>query len=94
MSNPMSLKAKLGLDVFKHDKEPHITIKAGMARDQRLKKAVMVCPAGLYSENDQGEVMLTIDGCLECGTCLIACGSEVLEWCYPSGGAGVQFRFG
>lgn len=94
MSNPMSLKAKLGLDVFKHDKEPHITIKAGMAGDQRLKKAVIVCPAGLYSENQQGEVILTIDGCLECGTCLIACGSEVLEWHYPSGGAGVQFRFG
>jgi ferredoxin like protein len=39
-------------------------------------------------------VELTIDGCLECGTCRIACGTEVLEWYYPSGGAGVQFRFG
>jgi ferredoxin like protein len=94
MSNPVSIKAKLGLDVFKHDKEPHITVKAGMALDPRLKKAVIVCPAGLYSENAQGEVELSIDGCLECGTCLIACGHEVLEWHYPNGGAGVQFRFG
>jgi len=31
---------------------------------------------------------------LECGTCRIACGAEVLEWNYPEGGAGVQFRFG
>mgnify|MGYP000945227067 FL=1 len=94
MSNPLNLKAKLGLDVFKHDKEPHITIKAGMSKDRRLKKAVIVCPAGLYMENSEGEVELSIDGCLECGTCLIACGSELLEWRYPNGGAGVQYRFG
>jgi len=94
MSEIIGLKAKLGLDVFKQDTEPHIRIKPGMEKDPRLKKAVLVCPAGLYSENENGEVELTIDGCLECGTCRIACGTEVLEWYYPNGGAGVQFRFG
>lgn len=94
MSEEMGLKAKLGLDVFKHDKEAHIKIKAGMEKDPRLKKAILVCPAGLYSENENGEVELTIDGCLECGTCRIACGPEVLDWHYPTGGSGVQFRFG
>ncbi|MDI9479404.1 MAG: ferredoxin family protein [Syntrophomonadaceae bacterium] len=94
MSEILGLKAKLGLDVFKHDSEPHIRIKAGMEKDPRLKKAVLVCPAGLYSLNDAGEVEFTIDGCLECGTCRLACGTEVLDWNYPTGGAGVQFRFG
>ncbi len=94
MSEIMGLKSKLGLDVFKHDTEPHIRIKPDKAKDQRLKAAVLVCPAGLYSENTEGEVELTIDGCLECGTCRLACGTEVLDWNYPSGGAGVQFRFG
>jgi ferredoxin like protein len=94
MSEILGLKAKLGLDVFKHDKEPHIKIKPGMEKDPRLKRAVLVCPAGLYEEKEDGRVELTIDGCLECGTCRIACGTEVLEWYYPSGGAGVQFRFG
>lgn len=93
-AEPMGLKAKLGLDVFKHDKEPHIKIREGKEKDPRLKYAVLVCPAGLYSENSNGEVELTIDGCLECGTCRIACGPEVLDWHYPNGGAGVQFRFG
>ncbi|MEA1961161.1 MAG: hypothetical protein U9N81_07805 [Bacillota bacterium] len=91
---PMGLKAKLGLDVFKHDKEPHIKIKAGMEKDPRLLRAVKVCPAGLYSINDAGEVELSIDGCLECGTCRIVCGPEVLEWNYPNAACGVQFRFG
>lgn len=94
MSEIMNLKAKLGLDVFKPYAEPHIVIKPGMEKHPLLKRAVLVCPAGLYSENATGEVELTIDGCLECGTCLVACGSQVLEWHYPQGGSGVQFRFG
>ncbi len=94
MSEAVGLKAKLGLDVFKHDAEPHIRIVPGKEKDPRLKRAVLVCPAGLYSVNKDGAVELTIDGCLECGTCRLACGTEVLDWNYPSGGAGVQFRFG
>ncbi len=92
MSDVMGLKAKLGLNVFKEDKEFHIKIIAGKEKDADLKKAILVCPAGLYSENEKGEVVISVDGCLECGTCLLACGEELLEWHYPSGG--VQFRFG
>ena len=63
-------------------------------KDPRLKRAILVCPAGLYSEKAAGGVELTIDGCLECGTCRLACGIEVLDWNFPEGGTGVQFRFG
>lgn len=94
MIEVMGLKAKLGLDVFKESKEFHIKIKPGKEKDPQLKKGILVCPAGLYGENAQGEVELSVDGCLECGTCLIACGEEILAWHYPDGGAGVQFRFG
>lgn len=94
MSEVIGIKAKLGLNVFKEDKEFHIKIKAGREKDARLKKAVLVCPAGLYSENEAGEVILSVDGCLECGTCWLACGSDLLEWNYPNSGSGVQFRFG
>lgn len=94
MSMTRGLKAKLGLDVFKPGKEAHIKIKPGMEKDPRLKRAVLVCPAGLYSENKAGEIEFTVDGCLECGTCRIACGTEVLDWGYPEGDTGVQYRFG
>jgi ferredoxin like protein len=94
MSEAMGLKAKLGLNVFKHNETAHIVIKPGMEKDPRLKRAILACPAGLYSENAAGEVELTIDGCLECGTCRLACGIEVLDWNFPEGGTGVQFRFG
>lgn len=94
MNEVMGLKAKLGLDVFKPDTHPHIRIKEGQEKNPLLKRAVLVCPAGLYSLNAAGEVEFTIDGCLECGTCRIACGTEVLDWSYPVGGYGVQYRFG
>jgi ferredoxin like protein len=94
MTHAEALKAKLGLDVFKPGGEPHIKIRPGMEKDPRLQQAVRICPAGLYSMAEQGEVVLNIDGCLECGTCRYVCGDEVLEWRYPEGGTGVQFRFG
>ena len=94
MSESVELKAKLGLDVFKPGREAHIKIRPGMGKDHRLKPMVRICPAGCYSKNEKTEVMLTIDGCLECGTCRVACGMDVLDWNYPEGGTGVQFRFG
>ncbi|MFA5181148.1 MAG: 4Fe-4S dicluster domain-containing protein [Syntrophales bacterium] len=94
MTETMDLKAKLGLDVFKPGGEGHIKIRPGKEKDSRLQKMGLICPAGLYSVSEQGETSLTIDGCLECGTCRLVCGTDVLEWAYPEGGVGVQFRFG
>jgi len=92
--NRAELKGKLGFNVFKEDSQFHVRIKPGMETDSRLRKVIRICPAGLYNLNEQGVVELGRDGCLECGTCLLVCGSGVLDWNYPSGGKGVQFRFG
>jgi ferredoxin like protein len=94
MSASDALKVKLGLDVFKPGGAPHITIRPGKEKDPRLLQAVRICPAGLYGKTDKGDVALNIDGCLECGTCRYVCGNEVIQWQYPEGGTGVQFRFG
>jgi len=88
------LKAKLGLDVFKPGGEPHIRVRPDKERDERLQRMIGLCPAGLYSAGEGGAVVLTLEGCLECGTCRLVCGTDVLEWHYPAGGIGVQFRFG
>ena len=94
MSESADLKARLGLNVFKPGKEPHIRIRPGREKDPALRPAVNLCPAGCYTGDEQGGVSLNVDGCLECGTCRLACGTETLEWHYPEGGAGVQYRFG
>lgn len=75
---------------------PHIAIKAtGKAPSPQLKSLVTVCPAGCYAEEESGEVVVTPDGCLECGTCRIICAETgELEWNYPRGGYGILFKFG
>ncbi len=94
MSVTLGMKDRLGLNVFKPVGQRHIRIKPGAEKNEKLRAALYVCPAGLYSLNQQDEVEVDPDGCLECGACRIACGPEILEWYYPEGGTGVQYRFG
>ena len=55
----------------------------------------MCCPAGCYTAEGNGRVVLITDGCLECGTCRIICTEfRNVEWEYPRGGYGVLFKFG
>jgi ferredoxin like protein len=51
-----------------------------------------VCPADLYELDDQHRIVVNWEGCLECGTCLICCDARALEWTYPRGEFGVQYR--
>jgi ferredoxin like protein len=41
-----------------------------------------------------GKVTLITDGCLECGTCRVVCAEQNVNWEYPRGGYGIQFKFG
>lgn len=48
-----------------------------------------------YELNDKGQVEITADGCVECGTCrIIGEPTGDIEWNYPRGGYGVLFKFG
>ena len=58
-------------------------------------KLVRVCPAALYKEDDGGNRRFDYAGCLECGTCRIACGGTIVrKWDNPQPTMGVQYRFG
>ena len=42
-----------------------------------------------------GRVLFSYEGCVECGTCRIVCNEfDNVEWTYPRGGYGIQYRFG
>ncbi len=91
----MNLDAKLGLDVFKINQEPHITINHEICRAEcRARYCLYICPAGLYTLDPQGDIQVKYEGCLECGTCFVACSPRALTWHYPEAGYGVQYRFG
>lgn len=91
----MDVEAKLGLNVFKVNTEPHIVINQEICQAKcQARYCLHVCPAELYTLDRQGEVQVECEGCLECGTCLIACRHGALIWHYPRAGYGVQYRFG
>jgi ferredoxin like protein len=91
----MNIEAKLGLDVFKVDTEPHIIINQEVCRTKcQTRFCLYICPAELYTLDKLGQIQVNYEGCLECGACFIACVHEALTWHYPRAGYGVQYRFG
>ena len=69
----MEIDARLGLDVFKVDKETHIELDSALCKACATRPCLSVCPARVYTEGEEGEINIRFEGCLECGTCLIAC---------------------
>ena len=91
---PMRMEAKLGWNVFKLDKESHIQIDHELCRKRcGLKICLHICPADLYTQDDEGNIKVDFEGCLECGSCLIVCPEGALTWKYPRAGQGVMYKF-
>lgn len=58
------------------------------------KSCTVCCPVGCWSVNLQGHIEVTVDGCLECGTCRLVCDAENVDWSFPRVGYGVLYKFG
>lgn len=91
----VNVEDKLFQNRYKVDHgRPHIRIKAAEAcAGCKGQPCTFVCPAGCYRAEANGAVVLTTDGCMECGTCRVIC-TENIAWEYPRGGYGVLFKFG
>ncbi|MDR1013731.1 MAG: ferredoxin family protein [Coriobacteriales bacterium] len=85
----------LSLNKYEVDEgNPHIVLVDDPDTEEFLK-LVRVCPAALYRMDDTGKKLFDFAGCLECGTCRIACaGSIVKEWRNPQPTMGVEYRYG
>lgn len=63
--------------------------------DDEFAKLVRLCPAALYKVDEDGHKSFDYAGCLECGTCRIACEETIVsKWEQPSPTMGIQYRFG
>lgn len=88
----MNIDDKLALNLFHVAAEPHLKINPDICRKCPHKACTTVCPVENYTINEDGEVVLSWEGCLECGTCRIVCDQGSLEWEYPQGGCGILYR--
>ncbi|WP_101721077.1 ferredoxin family protein [Eggerthella timonensis] len=85
----------LAIDKYEVDEEnAHIELVDDPDAEEFLK-LVRVCPAALYKIDENGAKSFDYVGCLECGTCRIACeGTIVKKWENPQPTMGVEYRYG
>lgn len=86
---------RLAGNSYSVDEESHIEIHQERARQTGAAKLLArICPAHVYSENEDGSVAILFAACMECGTCRALVPADTLQWHYPNGGFGIQFREG
>ena len=86
----VKIENKLFLNSYIVDVESHLKIKK-MSECEicKEKTCLSICPAHVYEIKDN-QITVSYEGCLECGACRISCPN--IDWKYPKGGFGVQFR--
>ncbi len=91
----MNVEEKLAKNIIKSGKVSHIKIRNEICAGCEKRYCMSVCPGNLYKISEETkEVIVEYSGCLECGTCMIACVRGAICWEYPGGEFGVQYRYG
>ncbi len=92
----LSIRELLAKNLYKTDPDgSHIHVNQEVARRTGAARILIeVCPARVYREKEDGTIGVEYAACLECGACLAVAPPGSLEWHYPRGGFGVQFREG
>jgi len=92
IKNKINIDNKLFLNTYNADTVSHLIIKDQVAcTNCKEKPCTDFCPARVYEYKDD-KITVGFEGCLECGACRIACPHDNIDWNYPRGGFGVQFR--
>jgi len=89
----LSVEQRLNLNSFATDKESHITINHKLCKEQDAQILLRICPAACFTMKS-GELVFSRLGCLECGACRAATSPGAIEWNFPKGGFGIQYRYG
>ena len=68
----MNVEQKLSANKFGVDEgNPHIVIHPEKMDSATIKALTVVCPAGLYTMQENNQIAFEVAGCLECGTCRV-----------------------
>lgn len=86
----INVQEKLNLVKFRVDKQTHVNIDKEKCSQCKRRPCLHFCPAGLFTLSEN-ELTHSYEGCLECGTCYVACERKAITWNYPGGGLGVCY---
>ena len=88
-----SIAERLNTVHFVVDESAHIVVDGEKCRGCEAHPCLTFCPANCFTKNERGGIDYYYVGCVECGTCLLLCDGEAVQWSYPRGGCGVHYRF-
>ena len=92
VKNKVNIDDKLFMNTYNADTVSHLLIKDETVCTNCIEKpCTELCPARVYEYKDE-HIVVGFEGCLECGACRIACPENNIDWNYPRGGFGIQFR--
>jgi len=89
----LNVEDKLAVNKYDVDREVHIQVDGEVCQACEERYCLYVCPADCY-KLVEGHVTFSYEGCLECGSCRIACRRGAIEWNLPRPGFGVCFEYG
>ena len=98
MNEQLNIDSLLALDRFSVDEgSSHIKVDSEKCAVCKTMPCLYVCPAKCYRQSEDDAIRFDYAGCLECGTCRVACrqlgAGGVVSWEYPQSTFGVSFRY-
>jgi len=89
----VDIQEKLAINKYYIDEEVHITVDENFCKNCAKIICVNICPADCFRLMNK-KVSYFYEGCLECGSCRIACDKGAIHWTYPRGGFGICYEYG
>jgi ferredoxin like protein len=91
--NPMSIEDKLAVNKYDIDRDIHIKIREDICEACDGHYCLYACPAECF-RLEEGRIIFSYEGCLECGSCRIACDRGAIDWILPRPGFGICYEYG
>jgi ferredoxin like protein len=89
----MNIEDLKQLTQFIIDEQAHITVNNEVCKTCDGRACVKACPANCYTFDEAAKLLSVVwENCVECGTCHVICDKGALDWAYPRGGYGVNYR--
>lgn len=88
-----SIEDKLSTIKYNCDCESHLIADNEKCRLCENRVCTCICPANVYTYDENKNVLnVEYENCLECGACRIICPMDAIDWNYPKGKYGVNYK--
>ena len=88
-----SISERLNTLQYHVDETPHIEVDGEKCGDCGAHPCLVFCPAKCFTAKESGGIDYYYVGCVECGSCFLLCDNKAVKWSYPTGGAGMVYRY-